>query len=119
VRARLSDLLNPDGTGTEKVDRACASINDKLTEWIVEHPGDEHRILVDQAVRHPYSRLQESKGPLNQIMVRTESGSLVDLGDRSRIVRAIEPFRLFRLYHAADDEVARALIDRQIEAERK
>jgi hypothetical protein len=114
---RLSRLLGQDGTGSDKVDRACAAIGEKLTEWTIEHPREEHRILVDQAVRHPYSRLQESKGPLNQIMIRTEADELVDLGERSKVVKAIEPFRLFRVYHSTDDQEARDLISRMIDEE--
>jgi len=119
VRVRLSHLLGEDGGGHEKLDRACASIKEKITEWRAQNVGAGHRVLVDEAIREPYKRFQESKGPLNQIRIRTASGSLVDLGERSKIVKAIEPFRLFRLYCADDDGEARGVIEEVIEGEEK
>jgi hypothetical protein len=62
-------------------------------------------------------RTKESKGPLNQIRIKTASGDLVDLGEKSKIVAAIETFRLFRLYFADDDGKARTFIERLIDGE--
>jgi uncharacterized protein len=70
-------------------------------------------------VREPYKRFQESKGPLNQIRIRTENGSLVDLGERSKVVAAIEPFRLFRLYFSDSDSEAQSFIESLIAGEAK
>jgi HD superfamily phosphohydrolase len=103
-----------DGSGedtTELVDRLCASINEKVNEWLSGNVSDTPRILTDQAIREPYKRFQESKGPLNQIRIKTESDVLVDLGERSRIVRAIQPFRVFRLYFGEADDEARTFIN--------
>jgi HD superfamily phosphohydrolase len=119
VRMQLSRLLEDDSTGSQKFDRSCASVKEKVTEWLSEKPGATHRILIDEEVREPYRRFQESKGPLNQIRIKTASGSLVDLGEISKIVKAIEPFRLFRLYCADGDSEARAFIERTIEGEAK
>jgi hypothetical protein len=44
---------------------------------------------VDENVREAYKTFQESKGPLNQIRIRTEGDDLVDLGEVSKIVKAI------------------------------
>jgi HD superfamily phosphohydrolase len=104
---------------TELVDRLCASINEKVNEWLSSNTSDTPRILTDQAIREPYKRFQESKGPLNQIRIKTESDVLVDLGERSRIVRAIQPFRVFRLYFAEADDEARRFINDQIGGAKK
>jgi hypothetical protein len=88
-------------------------------QWCADHDGAGRRILIDEEVREPYKRFHESKGPLNQIRIRTAGGDLVDLGERSRIVAAIEPFRLFRVYCAHDDRDAREFIDQAIDAEAK
>jgi HD superfamily phosphohydrolase len=111
VRARLGHLLGKDGSGLPRIEQACASINEKVTVWLSENKRENHRILVDQALREPYKRFQESKGPLNQIRIRTEDGSLVDLGERSKVVAAIEPFRLFRLYCSNSDSEAQGFIE--------
>jgi hypothetical protein len=127
VRSRLAEHFDEESAGlkdgsdeqsyeiTERVDRACASINEKISEWVKGKGSDTPRILIDQAVREPYRRSQESKGPLNQIRIKTDDDELVDLGDRSRVVRAIKPFRVFRLYCAEGDDEARSLMDRLIQ----
>jgi HD superfamily phosphohydrolase len=112
VRERLGHR-----TDEEALERACASIHEKLNEWMSNKEGASHRILIDQAVREPYRDFQESKGPLNQIMIRTTGGTLVDLGERSRSVKAIEPFRLFRVYCADDDQEAQEFVKSTIKGE--
>jgi HD superfamily phosphohydrolase len=127
VRTRLAEQFGEEATGakegsderseelTERVDRACASINEKVHQWLSEAASETPRILIDQAIREPYKRFQESKGPLNQIRIKTDSGRLVDLGERSRIVRAIKPFRVFRLYYAERDDPTQRFIQGLIE----
>jgi uncharacterized protein len=100
---------------TTQVDRACASINEEIGEWAKGQSSDLPRVLIDQAVREPYKRFQESKGPLNQIRIKTDDDVLVDLGVRSRVVRAIKPFRVFRLYYAEGDNEAESLMNRLIQ----
>jgi hypothetical protein len=95
----------------------CANIAEEVKDRVSEQDEDIPRILVDQEKRDPYKPLQESKGPLNQIRIRIGPKELVDLGDRSRIVRAIEPFQLFRLYVSKDDEESRTFIDEIIARE--
>jgi uncharacterized protein len=99
------------------VDRMCANIREDVRLWLSKQDGETPRILVDQEKRDPYKPLQESKGPLNQIRIRIGPKELVDLGDRSRIVRAIEPFQLFRLYVSKDDKESRTFIDKVIARE--
>jgi HD superfamily phosphohydrolase len=130
VRTRLAESFDEEATGTgerpgeqseeisERVDRACASIDAEVAQWLSQTASDTPRILIDQAEREPYKRLQESKGPLNQIRIKTDGGVLVDLGERSRVVRAIKPFRVFRLYYAEEDEEARKFIDQAVQGVR-
>ena len=94
----------------KRIEQAYVEINEKVTAWMSDNNRGIPRILVDQASREPYKHLQESKGPLNQIRIRTNEKELVDLGDRSKIVAAIEPFKLFRLYCDEADEVAREFV---------
>lgn len=102
------------------IDKACASIRNKIAEWQSTHATtNPARILSDSAEREPYKQFQESKGPLNQIRIRTNSDELVDLGERSKVVRAIETFKLFRLYVSETDDKARAFIEKTIREESK
>lgn len=111
---RAKAKLNEDG---KIVDRMCANIRGHVERWLSKRDGETARILVDQEKRDPYKSLQESKGPLNQIRIRIGPDELVDLGDRSRVVRAIEPFQLFRLYVSKDDQESRTFIDKVIARE--
>lgn len=101
----------------DALDRACAAVTQKLKEWLTEKAGGKPRILMDQASRPPYKRLQEDKGPLNQIMIRQNTGGLVDVAKTSRVVDAVETFRLFRVYAAAEDADALACIHSTIASE--
>ena len=117
VRARLGLALGSSGEAVMSVDRACATIKENVAQWCAKNGGI--RILVDEAEREPYKGLQESKGPLNQIMMKTTNGEFVDLEDRSRVVRSIETFKLFRLYVAESDQAARKYVDAVIDREVK
>ena len=102
------------------VDKACANINEKVAEWLSKPKrGGTPRVLVDQAERKPYKKLQESEGPLNQIRIKTGDGELVDLGERSPIVRAIETFKLYRVYMSDFDDKARRFLEKLIKQEVK
>jgi uncharacterized protein len=127
VRTRLAEQFGEEATGTKegsderseeltgRVDLACASINEKVRQWLSKEASETPRMLIDQAIREPYKRFQESKGPLNQIRIKTDGDLLVDLGERSRIVRAIKPFRVLRLYYAETDDQAQRFIEGLIE----
>ncbi|MBL8629438.1 MAG: HD domain-containing protein [Rhodospirillaceae bacterium] len=93
-----------DGEFTQLIDAGCVKIKERILEWKEQKENNEARILYDQEERAPYKKFQESKGPLNQVRIKTTNGELVDLVARSKVVRAIEPFKLFRVYHEESDE---------------
>ena len=107
VRARLASLAGD-------VDKACASISGKIEQWTSENANGNPRILVDQTSREPYKRFEESKGPLNQIRIKTTDNNLVDLGEKSKVVAAIEPFKLFRVYLSEDDTEAKSFVEQEV-----
>jgi HD superfamily phosphohydrolase len=117
VLARLDHGLGADDRERPKMDRARASIKEQTANWLSEQVDASHRIMVDEGVREAYKTFQESKGPLNQIRIRTAVGDLVDLGEVSKIVKAIEPFRFFRLYHADGDREALEFIEQTIKGQ--
>ena len=98
------------------VSRITLSVADKIEVW---KAGQKNSIVLrDQTSRNPYKRFEESKGPLNQIMVRSASGSLIDLAEFSPVVRAIPTFEVFRYYFSRDldgvDKQFNELISREI-----
>lgn len=114
VRERLRTKLGED-VKEEIVEQACQKVDAKITEWLASKTDVAPRIMTDKADREPYKRFQESKGPLNQIRIKTSSGELVDLVKRSKVVAAISTFKLYRVY-VSDDE-ARLFVEQTINAE--
>ena len=107
----LSDELE------EAVSKACTSIGEEIARIKLEGAGDVPSLLWDEAERLPYKELDESKGPLNQITIETNSGDLVDLRKVSTVVRAIKPFRLARAYIREDDHESDKLLSKLIDKE--
>jgi hypothetical protein len=58
----------------------------------------------------------ETKGPLNQINIRTDGGKLVDLAERSKVVAQLETYKAFRVYYAENDVEAMHQINQIINA---
>lgn len=88
----------------EKIDRLSKRIQIHIDDLAGETRDDTPRFLQDTATRPPYKKLQESKGPINQINIKSPSGDLVDLGELSKTVFSVEPFRLHRIYTQDDDD---------------
>ena len=55
-------------------------------------------ILTGEESRSPYKTVSESRGPLEQINVRTEGGSLIDPEQRSEVAAGLKEFKLTRAY---------------------
>lgn len=101
-----------------EIDAACARIDLEVKRWNSKRTPGSAIVLIDEAEREPYKQFQESKGPLNQIRIRvTEDGELVDLGERSRVVAAIETFRLYRLYFSREDDESHEFVEKVVKRE--
>jgi len=96
-------------------DRSVARIIEKFEIYRASNSGK--LILFDQASRPPYKKFHESKGPLNQIRVRTANGQTADLGEFSPIVRAIRTFESARYYFDRDDHQSCEILESIIEEE--
>lgn len=121
VRAKIAHDKGDGATLSSEADTVCAAIADEvgkcLDEWSAKLPDGPPRILLDEVQRSPYKKLTEdSKGPLNQINIRTEGDHLVDLSKRSNVVAELKTYKAFRLYHAEGDDDAKSKIDKIIEA---
>ncbi|MCA3652137.1 MAG: HD domain-containing protein [Methylobacterium sp.] len=104
---------------SEKIDKCCISIYEKLTEWDKAERKNRPRVLMDRDSRTPYKPVGVSKGPLDRINVQTNSGDLVDLNDRSNVVAALKVFELFRSYVAREDAEAETSVQKIVEGEIK
>jgi uncharacterized protein len=119
VRERLSsryeDRVDDDRSEELEmlVDRVCADVGAKIAR--VRRRGDAlPTILWDEAEREPYKTLEESKGPLNQITVKTQEGKLVDLRRLSSAVRSVRTFHLNRAYVPDEKGESATLVERLI-----
>jgi HD superfamily phosphohydrolase len=111
MRAEVAHALDPKSKNSDEViveiDKRCAAINAKLTEWNSTKSSDRPRVLIDLDERSPYKSIGESKGPLDRINIRTAGGVLVDLKERSSAVAALKTYKLFRVYFDRTDTQAR------------
>ena len=115
VRERLWTKFGED-ENEQVVEQACQNVDAKIADWLASKTDVAPRIMTDKDDRVPYKRFQESKGPLNQIRIKTSSGELVDLVKRSKVVAAIKTFNLYRAY--VSDDNARQFVEKAIGAER-
>jgi hypothetical protein len=100
-----------------RLDRLIASIEKRLQMWAAKKSQGIPRILTDRAARDPYKRLQESKGPLNQIHIRLPDNLIHDVAECSPVIAAIETFELFRAYVDGNDTDAKDAVDKIIKEE--
>lgn len=89
----------------------CDAIVGKLKEINLSDESGAARFLVDQYARNPYKRFQDSKSPLNQILIRIGDGPPTDMAEFSPIIAHAEPFNLCRAYVFRDDTDAADVIE--------
>lgn len=119
LRRKLIASMAPeppkDAEGREKLKKTLTQpatlIKEELEAWSKKNSNDGPRILVDDAERDPYKRFQESKGPLNQIHIRSDDDRILDMAKSSLVVAALEPFVVLRAYADEDDAEAKKVID--------
>jgi HD superfamily phosphohydrolase len=116
VRRCIAHEKGDDAASSEEADRACADIGEALEEWSSSVKATVPRVLIDEEERSPYKRITETKGPLDQINIRTGGDFLDDLVERSRVVAELQKYKLFRAYHGPEDEQAEARINEIIQA---
>ncbi|MXX91499.1 MAG: HD domain-containing protein [Boseongicola sp. SB0677_bin_26] len=104
IRAMVHHKIDPKNDGLssliQEVNTCCAKVLLELGNLKEQERGkdDIPIILTDQENRSPYKTVSESHGPLEQINVRTEGGSLIDLEQRSEVVAGLREFKLTRAY---------------------
>jgi HD superfamily phosphohydrolase len=123
VRREVLKRLPKAANGDEKeeidieksISRVSVAVADKIELW--KRTERKEFLLADKTSRPPYKRFEESKGPLNQIMVRDASEGLVDLADFSPVVRSIPTFEVLRYYYNKDENNICAKFERFIKEE--
>lgn len=89
--------------------KAEAKLRQLISERrLLSHKGKEPRLMADLAERNPYKLRKDDESSLNQIWAVSDDG-LKDLGELSATVRALEPFRAYRLYYR--DDSAKKVVD--------
>ena len=68
-------------------------------------------LLYDVGRRDVYKEYQNDKGLINQVMIRDSSGNIVDIGQHSAIIKAIQPFEFYRVYVNEKDTATLEAID--------
>lgn len=116
IRSELVRIMPAANDG--RLTKAIENVRDGIEDWALNNSEEVPRLLVDEARRTPYNRITESKGPLNQIIVRTPRG-LVDLGGLSDVVGGLKSFEAFRVYFAAEDTEARRAVAGLLEKEKR
>jgi uncharacterized protein len=116
IREKIAAAIDPkcqnSGPKIEAIDKCCALVKGKLTK-AVSDVGQSviPRLLIDEGERSPYNPIDRSKGPLSQIMVRTNGEELVDLRERSSVVSSLQVFKFFRVYCSRDDSDMKSIIE--------
>ena len=118
VRTRIAHAKGDAAATSAEADRICTDIRTELANLPKSEADSTSapRILMDQESRSPYKRITETKGPLDQINIRTDGGYLMDLAKRSKVVAELETYKLFRVYHAEEDDEAMKTINKIIDA---
>lgn len=126
IRALVHHEIDPkngrDPQHIVQINKCCAKVLLKLQE-LKERKKETDGIpilLTDEASRSPYKTGGGSRGPVEQINVRTEGGALIDLKQRSDVVAGLQDFKLTRAYfdrdHPRVEEEIRAIINGEVQA---
>lgn len=116
VRTCIAHEKGDAAATSAEADRVCADIRDEISAWSDAQTEAAPRALIDQQGRSPYKRITETKGPLDQINIRTDGGFLIDLAQRSKVVAELQTYKLLRVYHDGDDTEAKSKINEIIAA---
>ncbi|MDR9486038.1 MAG: HD domain-containing protein [Sediminimonas sp.] len=97
-----------------RVDRICIKIVERLEARNDEEALLIPNIIIDKSERPTYRNFSESKGPLNQIHVKSGNGT-TDISKVSKAVEASGVFRFFRAYYDKSDRDSEKFLNSSIE----
>jgi hypothetical protein len=103
-----------DRTNTDRLDKASVFVYNLLSKPLELHT-DIPSVMIDEGKRRPYKPMQESKGPLEQILIRSQEGSLLDVTTVSRVIASVQDFKFIRAYVKRGDKSAEQIVQNAIE----
>ena len=89
----------------------CRQIVVRIEAWSAERPGSTSPVLIDQAARQPYKKIQDSRSLLNQILIRQGPGDPVDMAEVSPVVASAETFEVCRAYIFDGDSESKVMVE--------
>ena len=116
---RHFDERNPVAPGMDQQERqgrdaelriACKRVLKQIEEFAKTRGPNQPQILVDQSRRTPYKKFQDSKTPLNQILIKHGEGRFEDMAHLSSVVSSAETFEICRVYYNADDTEGQSMV---------
>lgn len=120
--AKQQDSFTERDRRIDALDKACYAVEKRIFDLKRENVIEIPQLLEDKPPeRSIYKPFAESKGPLNQIMIRPGFGDdkPVDVASVSQVIKAIAPFKAYRVYIRDGEEKAKMLIDQIVEEEAK
>ena len=90
---------------------ACNEIVKEIEKQTSARTADEPQVLIDQTGRQPYKKVQESRSPLNQILIKHGENRFEDMAQLSQVVASAETFEVCRAYHDEDDTEGRGMLE--------
>jgi uncharacterized protein len=105
-----SDSLKDAGDKLARVNEMCVAVRNRIDEWKSTQGDGGGLVLLDSVSREPYKKA-ETKGPLNQIRIRTNGGQNVDLAEQSRVVASSMIFQADRVYVSRNNANALSAIE--------
>jgi hypothetical protein len=103
----------------DALDKTSDRTEKRLLRLMRKTNGESPKVLLDKGERSIYKTIEESKGPLNQIMILPGTGTNipVDVASASQVINAIAPFKFLRVYIADGEQKAKQQIERIITEE--
>lgn len=89
-----------------KILLACKDISKKIESLSIAVAPGAPRILLDETRRTPYKKFQDSKGLLNQILIRQGDHNILDMADISPTVASAKSYDVCRVYTFRGDTEA-------------
>ena len=89
-----------------KIRLACKDISQKIRALPLAQTAGPPRILLDETRRTPYKSFEDSKGLLDQILIRQGDSNILDMADISETVASAETYDVCRVYTFSGDTEA-------------
>lgn len=124
IRQQLESQMPPSESGDEKARAGrnamlrllCTRVRDAIELQIPKPAKGPPLVLVDEARRAPYKKFQDSRTPLNQILIHREKRTH-DMAELSPVVASAEAFEVCRAYVREDDSDTRIAVENIIRTE--